>query len=258
MIKEPDPGQGAIVITGASSGIGAALAIAYAQYGTTLAISGRDGERLAAVAELCRSKGAAVLSQVIDVTDRDGMTRWIMAVEAHAPIALMIANAGISAGTGLDGETEDQARAIFSVNLDGVLNSVLPVIPLMRSRRHGQIAIISSLASFRGFPGAPAYCGSKAAVRVWGEGLRGWLAADRIGVSVVCPGFVTSRMTAKNTFPMPFMWSAEKAAMYIRRGLARNRARISFPWPMVLATWLLSVLSPGLVDGVIVHLPKKT
>src|SRR3546814_12235413 len=99
----------------------------------------------------------------------------------------------------------------------------------MRPRRRGQIAIMSSLAAFRGFPGAPAYCASKAAVRIWGEALRGMLGREGIEVSVICPGYVKSRMTAHNDFPMPLLMEAGRAAAIICRGLAANKARIVFP-----------------------------
>ena len=116
---------------------------------------------------------------------------------------------------------------------------------------------MSSLASFRGFPGAPAYCASKAAVRVWGEGLRPALAAEGIDLSVICPGFVTTPMTEGNAFPMPFLMDAERAARIVQSGLAANRARIAFPLPMRLATWLLAALPPGVTDRAMRGLPAK-
>ncbi|HLI12444.1 MAG TPA: SDR family NAD(P)-dependent oxidoreductase [Alphaproteobacteria bacterium] len=246
-----------ILITGASSGIGAALAEAYAGPGIRLALSGRDASRLEAVAAACRSKGATVAAEIRDVTDPEGMAGWITAREAAAPIDLVIANAGISAGTGGGGEGAAQARRIFAVNVDGVVNTVQPVIPFMAKRHCGQIAIVSSLASFRGFPGAPAYCASKAAVRVYGEGLRGSLAGLGISVSVICPGFVRSRMTEKNDFPMPLLMDAPRAAKLIVRGLARGRARIAFPRRLYLATLLFAMLPPGLTDGWLRRLPAK-
>lgn len=246
-----------IVITGASSGIGESLARLYAAPGVTLALTGRDRERLEAVAEACRGQGAAVTASVIDVTDRAGMADWLHGVDRAEPVDLVIANAGVSAGTGRVGETEEQARFIFDVNLTGVLNSVHPLLPAMRRRRRGQIAIVASLAGFRGMPGAPAYSASKAAVRVYGEALRGELAGDGVEVSVVCPGFVRSRMTARNPFPMPFLMDGEPAARIIRAGLARNRGRISFPWPTAAAVWLLAALPPGLTDRLLRAAPKK-
>ena len=246
-----------ILITGASSGIGAALARLYAAEGVSLALGGRDRGRLAAVAAACRSAGADVFEAALDAVDAGAMASWILEADARRPIDLAIANAGISAGNADGTETPAQTRAIFATNLDGLCNTVQPLLPPMRRRGRGQIALMSSLASFRGFPGAPAYCASKAAVRVWGEALRGDLAADGIEVSVICPGFVVSRMTAANEFPMPMLMPAEKAAQIIRRGLARNRARIAFPLPMYLASWLLAALPPGLTDSWLRRLPKK-
>ena len=246
-----------ILITGGSSGIGEALARAYAEPGIHLALSGRNAERLEAVAEACRAAGATASTSVLDVVDREAMARWVTEADAAAPLDLVIANAGTSAGTGGGGEDEAQARRIMAVNLEGVMNTVLPALPQLRVRRRGQIAIISSLSGFRGFPGAPAYCASKAAVRIWGESLRGHLAPEGIAVSVVCPGFVKSRITAANRFPMPFLMEAAPAAAAIRRGLARNKGRITFPWPLTSIVWLLATLPPGLTDRLLRRLPEK-
>jgi short-subunit dehydrogenase len=172
-----------IVITGASSGLGAALAQAYAEKGSQLYLTGRDSTRLEAVATQCRQKGAEVTTAALDVTNRDMLGSWLRGLGV---VDLLIANAGISAGTGGDGESEEQARRIFDVNLYGVLNSIHPLLP----DRVKHIAIISSLAGLRGQPGAPAYSASKGAVRMYGESLRMELAARGIGVTVVCPGFI--------------------------------------------------------------------
>jgi short-subunit dehydrogenase len=248
-----------ILITGGSSGIGEALALHYAAPGVFLAISGRDQGRLDAVAAACRAKGAHVESAAIAVTDTAAMRDWISKVDDHHPLDLVIANAGISGGTGgvVTGEPAAQARAIFDVNLNGVLNTVDPVLPRFLSRRRGQIALISSLAAFRGFPGAPAYCASKAAVRVYGEALRGAISDAGVAVNVVCPGFVVSRMTAANGFKMPFLMSAERAASIIARGLAQNRGRIAFPLPTYLGAWLSSVFPDALMQRLLKTLPAK-
>lgn len=246
-----------ILITGASSGIGAALARAYAGPEVHLALAGRDEGRLEAVAAACRAAGAATVTAVIDVTARDAMARWVAEVDRALALDLVIANAGISAGTGWLTESEAQARRILAVNLEGVMNTVLPALDGLRARRRGQIAILSSLAGYRGIPGAPAYCASKAAVKVWGEALRGHLAAEGVGVTVVCPGFVKSGMTAVNRYPMPFLMEVDRAAALIRRGLARNKARIAFPWPLAAAVWLLTALPPALTDPLLRRLPAK-
>ncbi len=246
-----------VLITGASSGIGEALAREYAAPGRFLALSGRDEGRLKDVAEACRSFGAEVEAKVVDVADRDATRRWIGSIDAKHPLDLVIANAGISSGSGGRGENETQARDIFSVNMAGVLNTVWPAITPMRERGRGQIAIVSSMAAFRGLPGAPAYSASKAAVQTYGEALRGWLAPDGVRVSVICPGFVRTRMTEKNIYPMPFLMDAGKAAGIIRKGLERDKARIGFPWPVYGMAWFLGALPPGITDWIFKRIPKK-
>lgn len=246
-----------IMITGGSSGIGAALARRYAGEGRFLAITGRDRERLEQVAEDCRTAGAEVVSKVIDVCDRDPLESWMAGIDRDRPLDLVIANAGVSAGTGLFGENAEQTRHILSINVDGVVSTVLTAVALMRARGRGQVAIMSSLAAFRGFPGAPAYCASKAAVRVWGEALRGTVAPQGLTVSVICPGYVKSAMTAVNDFPMPLLMEAEKAAAIIERGLAAGKARIVFPRRLFAVVWLLSLLPPAWTDPLLSRLPEK-
>lgn len=246
-----------ILITGASSGIGEALAFEYAAPHTHLWLSGRNADRLRTVADLCREKGASVAAETIDATDAPAMTRWIAACDESVALDLVIANAGIAGGDPATEADAPPADILFAVNVGGVLNTVQPAIRHMRSRRAGQIAIVSSLASFRGVPGAPAYSASKAAVRVWGEALRARHREDGIAVSVICPGFVVSRITDRNLFPMPLLMTADRAALIIRRGLARNRGRIAFPWPTYLVSWLLGVLPPALGDRLLRNAPRK-
>lgn len=246
-----------ILITGASSGLGAALAVAYAAPGVHLHLGARRLEQLSAVAQACRASGAEVAIEAIDVTAGDRMAAWINRSNDLRPLDLVIANAGISGGTSDGRESDAQVRAIFAVNVEGVLNTVLPAVPLMIATGGGQIGIMASLAGHRGFPGAPAYCGSKAAVKVWGEGLRGDLAEHGIGVSVIMPGFVRTPMTDVNNFPMPFLMPAERAVDIMRRGLAGNKARIAFPWPTASIAWLLATLPPALTDWLLRLSPRK-
>jgi short-subunit dehydrogenase len=246
-----------IVITGASSGIGAALALAYAAPDVRLGLSGRNQQRLEQLAAQARAKGANVVTATIDVTSRGAMNAWLQSLDAAQPIDLVIANAGISAGTGSGNETEQQIREIIAINVEGVINTVQPMIEPMVARGRGQLAIMSSLAGFRGFPGAPSYCASKAAVKVYGEALRGDLSYKGVGVTVICPGYVKTSMTEPNKFPMPFLMTAEKCAEIIKRGLARNKARIAFPFLPYFFVWLLSLLPPSLTDHLLAVLPKK-
>ncbi len=246
-----------ILITGASSGIGAALALAYAGSGATLSLHGRDAERLAQVAQRARACGATAITTIGEVTDRQAQAQWLAERAAAMPLDLVIANAGISAGTGSGGETPEQVEQIFAVNVQGVFNTVHGALPAMTQRGKGQIAIMASLAGFRGLPGCPAYSASKAAVRLYGEALRGDLAAKGVQVSVICPGYIKTPMTDVNKFRMPFLMEADSAALIIKQGLARNRARIAFPFPLYAAVWLLGALPPGLTDGFLARLPKK-
>src|SRR5262249_28273736 len=154
------------VITGASSGIGEALALDYAAPGTSLALSGRDAQRLQAVAEACRAKGALVDASQGDVADREAMTARLTEFDDAHPTDLVIANAGVSIDK--DNSSLDDfslVRKTFAVNVDGVFNTVEPLVGRLMMRRRGQIGIVSSLAGFIGLPYAASYNASKAAVR---------------------------------------------------------------------------------------------
>ena len=246
-----------ILITGASSGIGDALARLYARSGITLFVSGRNAERLASLADICKSQGATVNSKVIDATDSTAMALWIGECDAHKALDLVIANAGVAGGGQGIGHGLEATRQILATNVDGVVNTVLPTLERMQERGHGQIAIMSSLAAFRGLPGSPAYCASKAAVKSWGEALRVRYASDGVRISVICPGFVESRMTAYNPFPMPLLMHGDRAAKIIQRGLARNRGRIAFPFGTYAVSWLLDVLPTYWTDWMVRNLPAK-
>lgn len=251
------PPPRSILITGASSGIGEALARLYAAPGVSLALTGRDGARLAAVAEAVRAKGATVLAETVDAADRAAVADFVARADAASPLDLVVANAGIGLGRPEPAALDAHVRATFAVNVDGVFNTIHPAGALMAARGRGQIAIVASIAGYRGLATAPAYAASKAAVKAYGEGLRPWLRAHGIAVSVINPGFVVTRMTARNAFPMPFLMPVDRAAAIIRDGLARDRGRISFPWPMALLGWLLAAAPQGLMDFVTARLPAK-
>lgn len=248
-----------ILITGASSGIGAALAEVYAAPGISLFLSGRNVDRLEAVAARCRNLGAEANIRPLDVTDKSAMEQWIAACDAMRPLDVIIANAGISGGQHIkpDSAANTAAERIHAVNVEGVKNTVEPVIPRMTARGRGQIAIISSLAGLRPLSSAPAYSASKVAVREYGEKLCRNLQSSGVQVSVVLPGFVESRITADNPFHMPMLMEAPRAAQIIREGLARKKARIAFPLPMYAMMWAIAALPRPLGDLLLAGLPKK-
>ncbi len=246
-----------VLITGASSGIGAALAREYAGAGMTLHLLGRNSERLQAVANECRAKGAEVRTATIDVTDKEAMQAYIDKADAQTPLDLIIANAGISAGTGGTQEPPAQVENIFNVNVNGVLHTVQPAVTHMIARKRGHIAIVSSLAGIRALPSCPAYSASKAAVRVYGDALRGALHNDGVMVTVICPGYIHTPMTAVNDFPMPFVMKAERAAHIIRCGLNRRKGRIAFPCALYVPLCWLAALPMFLTDLLFRRLPAK-
>lgn len=230
-----------ILITGASGGIGAALARFYAAPGIRLCLGGRDAARLAAIARDCATAGAETATRVIDVTDAKAMRDWVQREDDVRSLDLVVASAGILGEAAVSGNDPVRAREIYSVNVLGTLNTIEPLLPRFRTRRAGQVALLASLAGFRGIARWPAYCGSKAALIAHGEGWRSALAPHGVGVSVVCPGYVRTAMVASNSFEMPFLIEPEQAARRIAHGLARNQARILFPWPLTVAAWLFRV-----------------
>jgi short-subunit dehydrogenase len=242
-----------ILITGASSGIGAALAKRYAGPGITLYLSGRNEERLNEISDACRTIGATVSPWVGDVTDEAGIHDWIFACDAETPLNLVIANAGVALGATEVCGLHKAAIDSFNINVVGVFNTVHPALEVMAKRRpypvsNAQVAVMSSVMGYAGMARSPAYSTSKATVKHYGQALRGAFRGMGIGVTVICPGYVGSALTAQNKSAMPFLMSAEKAADIIARGLARNKPRITFPWQMVLITRLAINLPGFLAD----------
>jgi len=239
-----------ILITGASSGIGRALALEYAAPGTRLALLGRDPARLETVAAACRAKGGEVLTATIDVRDRAGLAAWIETVDAATPLDLVIPNAGISTGLGQGRVTEnpDAVRATMAINFTGALNTVDPVIPRMLARGRGQIGFVGSLAAYRALPYSPAYCASKAAVHAYAGALRAGLAPQGLRVSLIAPGFVATAMNREIVAWKPLQITDARAARIIRSGLDRGAPVIAFPLLLACAVRLLDLLPARWVD----------
>ena len=245
-----------ILITGASSGIGQALAVYYAQNGVqNLFICGRNAERLSETVKNCEQYGARVYSKIINVTNKEEMNNWINECEKTPPLHLVIANAGVATLS----EIPDNVYNTFTTNIFGVLHTVIPTVEIYKQRKDKQkaIAIISSIAGYHGLPSCPSYSASKACVKAWGEALRGDLLQYNIKVSTICPGFVRSRITDKNTCPMPFFWETEKAAKIIATRINKNVGLIAFPWPVRFSAWFMSILPNRVSEFIYNHLPHK-
>jgi short-subunit dehydrogenase len=168
-------------------------------------------------------------------------------------VDLAIVNAGINTNIGLSGEGErwEEVEELLEVNLIATMATVHAILPSMRENGRGQIALISSLAAYYGLPLNPSYSASKAAIKTYGEALRGWLAPEGIRVNVVMPGYVESKMCREMPGPKPFVWTAERAAKAIRKGLEADCPRISFPFPLNLGCWLLSVIHPTVAQRIL-------
>jgi len=227
-----------VVITGASSGIGKALALRYARERAVLGLLGRSSHRLDDVANECRQRGATVRSASLDVRDRSEMEEWLRGFDDSTPIDILIANAGVMEGRSADAAIESSAAsyAVMETNVLGVLNSIQPILPRMMARGRGQIGIVSSIAAFVPLPDAPSYSASKSATLSYGLALRSALRQSGIRISVICPGYVMTPMMAQESGPKPFAMPAELAADLIVRGLQRNRSIIAFPFLFALVT----------------------
>jgi len=244
-----------VMITGASSGIGAALAKVYARPGARLSLLGRDATRLEAVAAECRAQGAICDPHVGDVTDAAAMQAWAESCEQRQPVDLVIANAGIGgdqvlAGSG--GETLAAANRIVATNVQGVLNTVIPLLPGFIARKHGKVVMVSSLAAFIALPDAPVYSATKAAVRMYGHCLRRMLAPHGVAVTLASPGFIDTPMSASLSASLPFLWTADRAAHHIARAVAAGKRETIFPLGLALLVGLANIFPVALVDKILI------
>lgn len=249
-----------ILITGASSGIGKGLALFYAQNGAkNLFICGRNEKRLKEVEQECKKFCKNIFATTLDVTNKEAVTKWINESNTKAKLDLVYANAGI-------GTCDDSIEATyntFDINIYGVLNTVLPTIEIYKKHKRKtkddikSIAILSSIAGYHGLATCPDYSATKACVKAWGEALRVKLKPEGINVSVICPGFVKSNITDKNTCAMPGLLQIDEAAKIIADGLAKKKAIISFPWYLRFSTWFISILPNCISDYIYKILPQK-
>jgi short-subunit dehydrogenase len=241
-----------ILISGASSGLGAGLARDYAGPGVRLALVGRDAARLEAIAAQCRDKGAEVICGRFDVSQAEPLGAWLRSCDAERPFDLVVAAAGISAGTSATGDAEglDLAAGQVRTNLIGTLNTVEPLIPAFITRGSGQIAVIASIAALRGLPYSPGYSASKAGIRAYGEAIRALLAPHGVAVTVIVPGFFDTPMTDRWKGPTPFLVSLDRMVRTIRRGLDRRARRIVAPRLLALGCQAADLLPAAIGDRI--------
>jgi len=240
-----------IVITGASSGIGAALARHYASEDSVLALIARRPANQALAGK--------VIHYQVDVTDEPALAAAARDFIARfgAP-DLVIANAGVSTGTsGEDIADIAKLKHLLNVNVAGLAATLAAFAPAMRQAGRGTLAGIASVAGFRGLAGNGAYSGSKAAARIWMESLRAELYGSGVSVTCICPGYIDTPMTRVNRFRMPFLLSADEAAPRIARAIAARRRLAVIPWQMALASVLLRAMPGWLYDRFASRAPRK-
>jgi short-subunit dehydrogenase len=248
-----------VFITGASSGIGQALAWRYHQAGWRLALSARRGP---AIVQWARERGISADRYAVyeaDVARTDDVVAAARACIARQGLPdVVIANAGVSIGmdTAVREDIDVMAR-ILATNTVGLAATFHPFVQPMSQRRAGTLVAIASVAGIRGLPGQGAYCASKAAAISYCESLRGELRASGVKVVTLCPGYVATPMTAANRFPMPFIISAEDFAARAFRAIESGTSYRVIPWPMAIVAKVLRLLPNAVLDRAFARAPRK-
>lgn len=236
-------------LTGASSGLGMAVAPLLAIGGDAVALAARRVDLLQELAERIRSHGGAALCVECDVGSRESVHSAVERCTAElGPVTRLVSNAGIGEPTPGAKFNAEKVERILRTNLLGAVYCIEAVLPGMLERRSGHIVGISSLASYRGIPGSAAYCASKAALNALLESLRIELKPKGIDITTVCPGYVKTPLTEKNKSPMPFLMELEAAAKQIYKAIRRKKRMHSFPWPLATIMKISRFAPDGLYD----------
>ena len=232
-----------MLITGASRGIGAALAKRLAAPGVRLSLAARTMDALVPVQLACEGKGAVVDLEAIDVSNLERLRHWIQRCDSTWPLNFVIANAGVAATVrNSHMESREDLDTSLGVNASAALVTAHEAATLMASRQGGRVVLMGSVGGWAGMPVSAAYNATKAAVRVYAHGLRGQVGCKGVKVTVVMPGFVETDMSAVYPGPKPWLVSADAAADRIVKGLETDPAEISFPWQLATMMRFLSVL----------------
>ncbi|MEE8437503.1 MAG: SDR family NAD(P)-dependent oxidoreductase [Candidatus Neomarinimicrobiota bacterium] len=236
-----------IFITGASSGLGKALALAYARQGAILGLAARRESLLKLLAQECKSLGGIPHVFKLDVRNRaDCKLTAEKFMEKTGGIDIVYANAGIGGGDDIINGDAAAVYNIISTNLLGVINTLIPFIPAMKSRRKGILVNISSAASFMPLPFHGGYSGSKAALRMLADSWRITLSKYNIQVTTICPGFIHTPMTEKNRYRI-FLLQAPEAADKIKRAVERGVKTYLFPWQMAFMIPVLNLIPERII-----------
>ncbi|MEX0923060.1 MAG: SDR family NAD(P)-dependent oxidoreductase [Rhodovibrionaceae bacterium] len=224
------PQNDVVWITGASSGLGRALALRFARAGAAVAASARDAAALQALSNEAENLRGSIAALPLDVTDEAAFASAAEEIERElGPIATLVLNAGTHRPVDARALHAEDFRKLLEVNVMGVVNGLAAALPAMRERGRGRIAVVASLSGYRGLPSASAYGLTKAGLINLCEALRPELALDGVILQLVNPGFVKTPLTDKNTFRMPFLMELEDAAEAFYRGLHSSRFEIVFP-----------------------------
>jgi NAD(P)-dependent dehydrogenase (short-subunit alcohol dehydrogenase family) len=245
-----------LVISGASSGIGLALARHYLVHGATVAALARRGELLGALAAEFPGQ---VHCYTLDVRDAGAVQRAADDFIARAGIPdVVIANAGVSVGTLTEyAEDIDAFQQVMDINVLGMVKTFHPFVTAMRAKKQGTLVGIASVAGFRGLPGASAYSASKAAAISYLESLRVELHGSGVKVVTICPGYIRTPLTARNPYSMPFILDADEAAKRMASAIGRQTAFTVIPWQMSLVGHVLKRLPCWLYDRLFANAPRK-
>jgi short-subunit dehydrogenase len=249
-------GAAKVFLTGASSGIGEALARHYAARGATLGLVARRADLLESLAA---SLPAGADTYAADVRDLGALQAAAAGfVARHGVPDLVIANAGVSHGTLTEFAGDaDVFRQIMEVNVVGMVNTFQPFVAAMREAGRGTLAGVASVAGYRGLPGAGAYSASKAAAIRYLESLRVEMRGTGVRVATICPGYIATPMTGKNPYPMPFLLAADDFARRFARALDAGRDYAVIPWQMAIVAKLLAILPNALFDAAFSRAGRK-